>query len=1023
MELNIVERPSLNKHYGTNGEKPMRFVKRHRFKAKREQKGDGRIGLGSVKIKEAPLVGPEPTPVGKGKGKTQEQHNAASPAILVPGKKRRLGEGQSQQQQRVEQQQQQEGGAAKKQAITAAARPAPTTTKSSPSPSTAAPTTKVSPAATEPATSAPAPPAAAAPTRPSPATQKAYITKTESEKAFFPPRSAPSPSPAAFKPTHTSKAKKGDHAAAAHDDDEEKPSPKTKTTTTASDQPTSAPSSSKSSKTDDKLQIETVPFELASYAPSFPSRKHPVPASTARLDEFHLKPSQLDLATKPPTPTPSSLPSSSSSSSSASTKGKSSRHIFTATPFSALGLHEHLVSVLGTPKEHHGFGLKVATRVQSASLPALLSPSRPNALLCSETGSGKTLAYLLPLLQHLQALNPRPTRAEGTRAIIVAPTRELCHQIHDVLSLLVRAFIWVVPGLVSGGEKRKSEKARLRKGVMVLVGTPGRLLDHLQNSQAFNHEAAEWLVLDEVDRLLDLGFEAQVREIVGRLRGKEGGREGGRARPRLQVLAASATLNPALDKFGRELLGEHVRIDAKTGTVKEVAATVEGEEGEEEEEEGGKKEGGSGDEEEGEEEEEEGGRHRKSNADIAHAAGVESGERFTTPEQLVQQYMVVTCKLRLPALACFLRVHAHTHKTVVFFSTCDSVDFHHALFKAAHWPGGPSDTIGEGGEGGDNAAASSSLPPPPPTLLGPAMPVHRLHGNIPQAERMHTFRTFREATRGVLFCTDVAARGLDLPAVDWIVQYDPPTEAAEYVHRVGRTARRGRKGHALLFLLPSEQGYLDVLKKRGIAPTPLSLQQTLYQATPARFRGRFRAPEEVFCLEIQQRLERTVDTDKGVGQGDEKGAEGGGGGKGAAVATPTPPLLTLGRKAFGSFVRAYAMHPAELKPIFTVRALHLGHVAKSFALKEPPTSLKIGKEVVKVFGGGNKGKEKESAGGGGGGGRGSGGGSKKEYQARKKEDGGSARKSFSPPRQQPPAGKGKPRTLTAFSSVSEFSAG
>ena len=1026
-----MERPSLNKHHGTNGEKPMRFVKRHRFKAKREQKGDGRIGLGSVKIKEAPLVGPEPTPLGKGKGKGKvpEQYKAASPAAPAPGKKRRLGEGQSQEQQ-VEQQQQ-EGGPGKKRAVTDAARPAPTTTKPSPSPSLSKPTTTVSggksPATTDTASHAPAsaPPAAAvAPTRPSPATQKAYIAKTESEKAFFPPRSAPTFSPATAKPGQASKAKTEDHAAAAARDKEEKkeeaPSPKTKSTTPASDHHPSAPSS-KSSKTDDKPKKQTVPSELASYAPSFPSRKHPVPASAARLDEYHLKPSQLDLATKAPTPPPSSPPSSSSS----TTKGKSSKHIFTATPFSALGLHEHLVSVLGTPKEHHGFGLKVATRVQSASLPALLSPSRPNALLCSETGSGKTLAYLLPLLQHLQALNPRPTRAEGTRAIIVAPTRELCHQIHDVLSLLVRAFIWVVPGLVSGGEKRKSEKARLRKGVMVLVGTPGRLLDHLQNSQAFNHDAAEWLVLDEVDRLLDLGFEAQVREIVGRLRGKEGGREGGRTRPRLQVLAASATLNPALDRFGRELLGEHVRIDAKTGTVKEVAATVEEDEAEEEE---GGKEGGNGDDEEGGGEEEEGGRHRKSNADIAHAAGAEGGERFTTPEQLVQQYMVVTCKLRLPALACFLRVHAHTHKTVVFFSTCDSVDFHHALFKAARWPGGPSDTMGEGGVTDDSAAAasSSSLPPPPPTLLGPAMPVHRLHGNIPQAERMHTFRTFREATRGVLFCTDVAARGLDLPAVDWIVQYDPPTEAAEYVHRVGRTARRGRKGHALLFLLPSEQGYLDVLKKRGIAPTPLSLQQTLFQATPSRFRGRFRAPEEVFCLEIQQRLERAVDMDKGVGQGDEKGAEGGGGGgKGGAVAAvATPPLLTLGRKAFGSFVRAYATHPAELKPIFAVRALHLGHVAKSFALKEPPTSLKIGKEVVKVFAGGSKGKEKkESAGGGGGGGGSGGGGKKKEYQARKKEDGGSTRKSFSPPRQQPPAGKGKPRTLTAFSSVSEFSAG
>lgn len=90
----------------------------------------------------------------------------------------------------------------------------------------------------------------------------------------------------------------------------------------------------------------------------------------------------------------------------------------------------------------------------------------------------------------------------------------------------------------------------------------------------------------------------------------------------------------------------------------------------------------------------------------------------------------------------------------------------------------------------------------------------------------------------------MAARGLDLPSVDWIVQYDPPTEAAEYVHRVGRTARKGQQGRALLFLLPSERGYLDVLRKKGIEPSPLSLQQTLLAATSKKFQ-KFRAPEEV----------------------------------------------------------------------------------------------------------------------------------------------------------------------------------
>ena len=281
-------------------------------------------------------------------------------------------------------------------------------------------------------------------------------------------------------------------------------------------------------------------------------------------------------------------------------------------------------------------------------------------------------------------------------------------------------------------------------------------------------------------------------------------------------------------------------------------------------------------------------------------------------------------------------------------------------------------------------------------LLGPALPVHRLHGNIPQAERRQTFRAFSEARQGVLLCTDVAARGLDLPAVDWIVQYDPPTETAEYVHRVGRTARRGRKGRALLFLLPSEKGYLDVLQRKGIAaPSPLSLQQTLFKATPPRLLGRFRAPEEVFCLELQQRMEKAVAADK--------------------------ELLARGRKAFGSFVRAYATHPAELKPIFAVRALHLGHVAKSFALSEPPTALKVGKEIVKIPGAGKQKEEKGAAAAGGGGSSKS---SSKSHSENKKKptttSSSTTGADFSPPR----SVQKKPRkTNSAFNSMSEFSAG
>jgi ATP-dependent RNA helicase DDX31/DBP7 len=114
--------------------------------------------------------------------------------------------------------------------------------------------------------------------------------------------------------------------------------------------------------------------------------------------------------------------------------------------------------------------------------------------------TGKTLTYLLPLIQDLQSWNPKVDRASGTWAIILAPTRELSVQIFDVLNQLTKRFAWLVPSMITGGEKRKSEKARLRKGVTIIVATPGRLLDHLQTTESFECYNLRWLIHDEADR-------------------------------------------------------------------------------------------------------------------------------------------------------------------------------------------------------------------------------------------------------------------------------------------------------------------------------------------------------------------------------------------------------------------------------------------------------------------------------------------------------------------------------------------
>lgn len=163
-----------------------------------------------------------------------------------------------------------------------------------------------------------------------------------------------------------------------------------------------------------------------------------------------------------------------------------------------------------------------------------------DALVSAPTGSGKTLCFLAPVVQSLMAVSPRISRGDGTHALVVAPTRELALQIHATLALLLRAAHWLVGGMVIGGENRNHEKQRLRKGVTVLVATPGRLLDHLANTTAFRCHELRWLVLDEADRLLDLGFEKKL--------GAWGACQA--AQPMSPSLVHPVCLNSLVHKFG-----------------------------------------------------------------------------------------------------------------------------------------------------------------------------------------------------------------------------------------------------------------------------------------------------------------------------------------------------------------------------------------------------------------------------------------------------------------------------------------
>ena len=557
--------------------------------------------------------------------------------------------------------------------------------------------------------------------------------------------------------------------------------------------------------------------------------------------------------------------------------------------FKDLGVSEKLCSTLRSG------GIERPTRVQLLTLPALMASPRPRAsVVKAETGTGKTLAYALPIVDSLAKREPRVQRTDGTMALIMAPTRELCQQIVDVMAMCTRPTIWLVTGAVMGGEKKKSEKARLRKGITILVATPGRLLDHLENTKSLHVHNLQWLVLDEADRLLDMGFERDLVKITTMLGVKEG--------PQSRVLV-SATYTSEVWQFAESILDitDPVRIGFDRELTRKNAgpaalardAAVKAAEAEADEEND---------------------MFDANDVDAKLARLGDDGDAaeeadHVTPHNLKQKYSIVPCRERLVALVAFLRWQSKFSdkcKVLAFINSCDSVEFHYNLLR---------EQVGGGERIVDIA-------------------VHRLHGKMAQRDRMLTFSQFSKAKAGVLLCTDVAARGLDMPNVNWILQYDSPGQVQEYVHRVGRTARLGAEGQSMLFLQPHEEEYINLLSARNVVPQAIELGRILHTLAPER-----RDPTPAVAS-----LQKEIET----------------------VVADSKRLTELARTAFTSGVRAYSAHPRDLKPIFSMRDLHLGHFAKTFGLREPPG--RIAREADRSASRKRKDEGSSSGGGNGGGG-------------------------------------------------------
>lgn len=423
------------------------------------------------------------------------------------------------------------------------------------------------------------------------------------------------------------------------------------------------------------------------------------------------------------------------------------------------------------------------TDVQQCALPVALGGL--DVIGAAKTGSGKTLAFLVPVLERLY--REKWTIHDGLGALILSPTRELALQTFDVLRRIGK-YHGLSAGLIIGGRELRTEQDAIAR-MNILVATPGRLLQHMDQTSVFDWSHLQVLVLDEADRILDLGFSATLDAILEELP-----REG------RQTMLFSAT--------PMESLAERL------GMAEPAIISVHATEGE------------------------------------------------ATPVRLTQKYLVCGLEEKLDRLYSFIKSNLKA-RILVFLSSCKQVRFVYEAF----------------------------------CKLQPGVPLLHLHGRQKQAKRMTIFGEYCRRTGGAcLLATDVAARGLDFPAVDWVVQVDCPEDVATYIHRVGRTARYDQAGEALLFLLPSE------------APTMVPrLREAKVPITALYGEGRTPPPAK-----------RPI------------------GGQLQALCTADAELKYLAQKALVSYVRSIHLHSKRDGDVFQVRALPVDAFARSLGLANTP---------------------------------------------------------------------------------------
>lgn len=297
----------------------------------------------------------------------------------------------------------------------------------------------------------------------------------------------------------------------------------------------------------------------------------------------------------------------------------------------------------------------------------------------AQTGSGKTAAFALPILHRLM------DDPQAYYAVVLAPTRELAIQIAEQFEGL-GSIIGVKCAVVVGGVDMMAQAITLSRKPHIIVATPGRLVDHLENTKGFSLSKLKYLVLDEADRLLDLDFGTEIDKLL-------------KVIPRERnTFLFSATMTTKVAKLQRASLTDPVKVEVSS--------------------------------------------------------------KYATVSTLIQNYLFVPAKLKDTYLTYLLNDLAGI-TAIVFVSTCANAQRLALMLR---------------------------------NLGFPAIPIH---GQLTQAHRLGALNKFKTGDRNILIATDVASRGLDIPSVDVVINFDVPTHSKDYIHRVGRTARAGRSGKSV----------------------------------------------------------------------------------------------------------------------------------------------------------------------------------------------------------------------------------